>query len=503
MEGPEKKKKDNKITERKTFPVSFALTEGKANISISTNTHLNLSKKQIIDKAVNLHSQGKIQEAGQYYQYFINKGFKDHTVFSNYGMILKEFGKLENAELLLYKAIEINPNFAEAHSNLGIILRGLNKLEQAEISLRTAIKINPDFANAHYNLGNLLIKLGKLEQAEISLRTAIKINPDFANAHYNLGNLLTKLGKLEDAEISQLKAIEINPNFAEAHSNLGNILNDLGKLKEAEISLLKAIELNPNSVDAVWNLYGLANNIKEAEARINQCLKIDKNFLNAYLTLSALKLHQGDRSLFDNLIKSNHKDHSWMRSFKWVTTLPKLPQLFFNRWLLFDNMIKKSKKNRPFYEFGVWRGVSFQYLINTFKKGYGFDTFKGLPKDWHDEKQGKYSADGIIPKIDGGEFIAGKFEDTLPKFFTKPRPIASIINFDADLYSSTLCALNYSKSVIDSDTILIFDEFFMNKRWEKDEYKALNQYCSSNNLSYEVLAISYFTKQVAIKIIGL
>ena len=75
--------------------------------------------------------------------------------------------------------------------------------------------------------------------------------------------------------------------------------------------------------------------------------------------------------------------------------------------------------------------------------------------------QGKYSADGIIPKIDGGTFIAGKFEDTLPTFYSKPRPMASLINFDADLYSSTLCALNYSKPVIDKDTILIFDEFII------------------------------------------
>ena len=80
---------------------------------------------------------------------------------------------------------------------------------------------------------------------------------------------------------------------------------------------------------------------------------------------------------------------------------------------------------------------------------------------------------GNIPKIDGGEFIVGEFENTLPSFFEKSRPKGSIINFDADLYSSTICALNNAKSVIDKHTILIFDEFIINKNWEKDEYKAL------------------------------
>jgi len=104
------------------------------------------------------------------------------------------------------------------------------------------------------------------------------------------------------------------------------------------------------------------------------------------------------------------------------------------------------------------------------------------------------------PKLRGGEFIVGNFEDTLPKFFSKKRPLASLINFDADLYSSTLCALNYSNKVIDEKTILIFDEFIMSKNWEKDEYKALNEFCDNLGISYDVLAVSFFTNQVAVKL---
>ena len=108
-----------------------------------------------------------------------------------------------------------------------------------------------------------------------------------------------------------------------------------------------------------------------------------------------------------------------------------------------------------------------------------------------------------MPKIKGREFIVGKFGDTLPVFFSESRPIASIINFDADLYSSTIYALNFSKSVMDKDTILIYDELIMNENWEQDEFRALNEFCSINNYSYEVIAISFFTKQVAVKLIGI
>ena len=43
--------------------------------------------------------------------------------------------------------------------------------------------------------------------------------------------------------------------------------------------------------------------------------------------------------------------------------------------------------------------------MQTFNKGYGFDTFEGLPEDWHKQKAGTYSSDGHIQEFRGGEFI--------------------------------------------------------------------------------------------------
>ena len=46
-------------------------------------------------------------------------------------------------------------------------------------------------------------------------------------------------------------------------------------------------------------------------------------------------------------------------------------------------------------------------------KGYGFDTFTGLPENWQVgnkiEKAGSYSNSNKIPKIKGGKFIKGEF----------------------------------------------------------------------------------------------
>ena len=174
----------NKFLEVKTFPVPYSLEEIKENIT--TN---NLSKQQIINQAFEYHSKGNILEAAKYYQHFINQGFYDYQVFSNYGIILVDFGRLQEAETFTRKAIQLNPNFAEAHSNLGNILRDLGKLEEAELSTRKAIQLNPNFAEAHSNLGNIFRDLGKLEEAELSTRKAIQLNPNFTKAYFSLSNL--------------------------------------------------------------------------------------------------------------------------------------------------------------------------------------------------------------------------------------------------------------------------------------------------------------------------
>ena len=183
--------------------------DSKPKKKLKRNIHKRPSKEQIINQAINFHIQGNIPEAIKYYQYCINQGLVDHRVFSNYGVILQSNSKLQEAELSYRKAIELKPDYAEAHSNLGIILKDLGKFEEAEKSYRKAIELNPDFADAHSNLGLILKDFGKLKEAEKSTRKAIELNPDFLEAHSNLGSILRALGKLEDARICSKKVMSM------------------------------------------------------------------------------------------------------------------------------------------------------------------------------------------------------------------------------------------------------------------------------------------------------
>jgi len=164
----------------------------KSKKKIIKNIKPNNLKAQIISKAFTFHAKGDISQAIKQYKYFINQGFADTQVFSNYGVLLKELGKITEAELFIRKAIELNPKFAMNHSNLGVILTDLGKLEEAEASFRKAIELNPKFADAYLNLAGVLRDLGKLE--EFILISKSIIEKKFFNKGYKLNDLIGRTG---------------------------------------------------------------------------------------------------------------------------------------------------------------------------------------------------------------------------------------------------------------------------------------------------------------------
>jgi tetratricopeptide (TPR) repeat protein len=457
------------------------------------HTHYNLG---LIFKAF-----GELEKAKNCFQKTIKINHNHLGANNNLGKIFQDVGDHYNAKICYEKVIEINPNHADALNNLGVVFQISKDTKLAKKYYEKAIEINPNKENFHSNLGSVLQTLGEYQKSKKSYEKAIEINPDFAGAHHNFASLLQTLGHYHKAKNHSKKVIALDPNNHVAQNNLGTIFYDLAEIQKSISCYKKAIKMNPTYTDAHWNLYSAASNIDEALLILQKLHEIDNDYPNAKIMISALKGFKGNFNEFNNLLNSPEADLPYTRSVKWVFSLPNLPKIFFTRWDFFDAVIKMTDKSRPFYEFGVWNGFSFQYLINTYKKGFGFDTFSGIPEKWDANPEGTYSSYGSVPKIEGGDFIVGKFEDTLPKFFAEKKPLASLINFDADLYSSTLCALNHSNKVIDEKTILVFDEFIINKNWEEDEYKALNEFCDNLGFNYEVLAISFCTKQVAVKLI--
>ena len=202
-----------------------------------------------------------------------------------------------------------------------------------------------------------------------------------------------------------------------AHNNLGVAYYQIGKVNESLRSYNNVLKINPGYAPVYWNMHGCSSNITEAKKLLNKCIDLDENFLKAKFCLSFIKAYEGEYNDYNYLLDSKYKDDPYLRSFKWIFSLPNKPKLFFSRWLFFDYIIEISNKDRPFYEFGVWTGLSFKYFLNYFNKRFGFDTFTGLPEAWYNEPKGFYTNSNKTPDIKGANFIKGDFKETLPKFF--------------------------------------------------------------------------------------
>jgi len=343
------KKRKDKVYEVITFPVSYPTQELNEKIIINTNSEFQSSLEKIINKAYKLHSLGNISEAIKYYKYLINKGLKDHIVFSNYGNILVGLGKLKEAEIYYRKAIELNPNYAIAHCNLGSIFKDLGKLKEAELSQRKAIELKPNYTNAYYNLGNTLKDLGKLQEAELAYQKSIKLNPNFTKAYYSLSLLhySTQNKKwqhyLFSKEILNQKSQKEKIDIYFARANIFHKeKNYIESTKCIQLANKLELEINPSN----YNTF-----IQKSNTLFIESIKQKRNKINqqkSYETIFIVGMFRSGSTLLESILSMNNdvKDlgeinileesfQEWKKSNKDVD----LTELYWNK----ANIKSKSK----------------------------------------------------------------------------------------------------------------------------------------------------------------
>ncbi len=91
------------------------------------------------------------------------------------------------------------------------------------------------------------------------------------------------------------------------------------------------------------------------------------------------------------------------------------------------------------------------------KKIFALDSFEGLRERYESVEAGHFACEP--PQIDGVEIVKGYFEDTLtPELALAVGPVA-FAHLDADLYTSTTCALNFLTPLLNSGSLLLFDQY--------------------------------------------
>ena len=204
-----------------------------------------LSRKQI-DSVISLYSKGHFQNAIDKIKALNNDFPNVPLLFNLIGACYREIGEFEGAVKMFETAVNIKPDYAEAHFNHGVVLNELQKSDSAILSYKKAVAIQPKYPDALNNLGNILKDNGDLKQAIEQFELAVAHQNDFAEAHNNLGLALSDYGRPLEAIKSFQNATQHNKKYDKAYFNLAMSLKDIGDKDGFLLNIEKALKIRPD-----------------------------------------------------------------------------------------------------------------------------------------------------------------------------------------------------------------------------------------------------------------
>jgi serine/threonine protein kinase/Tfp pilus assembly protein PilF len=197
----------------------------------------------------------------------------------------------EDAEVAVDKALAIDPNLAEGHFARGLMLWTPYKRfphAQAIQSYRRAIELNPNFDEAHHQLGFVYLHIGMLDKGQQEIEKALAINPSNTLARYRLGVIDMCRAKYAEAfQIFNSTPLEQNPELLAFYTS--NALFRLGRDEEASALIEGYFKDHSTdkggmvtSVKAV--MLAKAGKNHEAEATIQRAIEIGRGYAHFHHT---------------------------------------------------------------------------------------------------------------------------------------------------------------------------------------------------------------------------
>jgi TolB-like protein/predicted Zn-dependent protease len=167
---------------------------------------------------------------------------------------------IDGAQAELKRAIEIDPDFAEAHAEWAIsnsfgVVSG-RRLEESRAAIDRALKLQPKLLRAQAAQGFLMMGAVPSDPvaAEAILRDVLAQDPNMSDALNWLGNALVAQGRRDEALAVWERAVRIDPLHPAIAGNLANELVSRGQEREA-LQILENQLRQPNpSESTFWSL---------------------------------------------------------------------------------------------------------------------------------------------------------------------------------------------------------------------------------------------------------
>ncbi len=147
-------------------------------------------------------------------------------------------------------AVASKPTDVYFLDQLAYLLMRQAKYAEAEPILKRALELEPNHSQVLNHMGGLCDALNRVAEAEGWLRRSIASDPNNALATNNLGWVLERQSRFPEAEAMFRRALELLPNYGRAALRLGVVLRKQQRPAEALAALQRATQLGLNGFDA-------------------------------------------------------------------------------------------------------------------------------------------------------------------------------------------------------------------------------------------------------------
>jgi adenylate cyclase len=137
--------------------------------------------------------------------------------------------------------LELDDSLAEAHAVLGTVKADFEyDWQGAEQEFKRAIELNPNNANAHYRYAwNYLTPLGKPEQAIAEMKKALQLDPFSRIDNTILGCTYFYARRYDEARTQFERAIQLNPDFFVTYYHFAWLYSELQQYPDAITELTR------------------------------------------------------------------------------------------------------------------------------------------------------------------------------------------------------------------------------------------------------------------------
>lgn len=214
---------------------------------------------------------------------------------------LAQLSRDDYARAVIYfeKAVEADPNYAEAWYQAGYCYGMLGKHAEALKASRQSARLRPEWSATFVNIGASSYALGQYKEAVDAYRQAIRLDDDNADIQYSLGLAFGKLNRADEEILAYRRALALRPDHARSLENIGLAYFKQRRFAEAVTAFdaLKTYRPDSKTYNYLGESYLEAGKGEESIEALNSALGYNPDFEKARYNLGRAYIKLGMRDM--------------------------------------------------------------------------------------------------------------------------------------------------------------------------------------------------------------